>query len=192
MKKNNLCRYLLLLHTLQPPGKHPGRENDFFASTSNSKWCTMAQIKLVWQDDLRKRFDYVVINCGYTSRLLDNRRADNLEDLKTAGGNLENNHLVLIKDDLWDKEKNHEMTSFEEGDVKRDDIDKCGDIVNLLDLDGICVFKDLDGYEIRYAIQCLQDIGFCGCLSLDTINDVKVYESTYGSIYVVTLDTESG
>ena len=147
-------------------------------------------------DKCEIKCDYLVIETGYTSRLIDgfadpDKRAIDSTDVIT---------VVCIKDELWGKKNSQAWASW----TSDEDAVALMELLTSLELDGVIVLK-LDGHNCRskgspfYACKCFHDEYGSGtgqryCGFFDGIPEkVSVFEHEgLGTVGYMSFDTESG
>ena len=151
--------------------------------------------------DATEVYKYVIIETGYTSRLI-------LKDLfliQTADDTFEYPKLVMIKDALWGTRngrsfksyifKNDDSETFNVNDdnlahvVSEDDVTACTAIVESLNLDGIIAFKNFSMGDCFKTIDYLQQEEYCAHCNASNIVNMCEYN---GKVLVIHMDCSSG
>lgn len=142
---------------------------------------------------------YIVLDTGYTSRMINFRECEPYDGMDKEERELEfrmfcgRTGLVYIKDNLWGS-KPHSTSEFVSPAIDFVEANNIRNFVNYQKLDGVAVFKvDLQCKRkvmtrARSLVEELGDLAFCGFCVVECIYGVKYI----GDFCVVSVDCESG
>lgn len=140
---------------------------------------------------ISSNIDYLVVNCGYTSRLLEH-----VDEINKEFGTDYDRKIIMIKDTIWKPKDSTGVWYFGE----QDDVNMVLEKMEGSYDDGIIMVKltnPADFGECLWFVELLMEYGHCACFSMSNLHEVKqiTFNDKTGAetvLLYLSFDTESG